>query len=437
MNLSRWNFKVNHNGHLSLQEADLVEIANKYKTPFYLVDLNKLENNCKRLKRAFFDFKIYYSYKTNSVPEILDKIHSFGFGAEIISGRELETAVRNNVRPDNIIFNGPGKRDEELHIALKNGVKINVDSMCELNRLNRISKKENLTGEIGIRINTQLGSGPYLSMSDGESYLGIPIDDQLAFKTLARAHKNRNLELKGLHIHLGTGIMTVEPFLDSITKLFVLIAEVKRKFEWEPEFLDIGGGFPSLTGRRYTKEEHERFRFANGNIILNEAEITPPEEFAAAIIKKVESEKKAHDIEIKELFIEPGRILVEDSEFLVMQVVNTKNDLKNKGKTVIMNASRLQSAYFTHRGVHSYFLANKMNSPPIENVRICGNLCTPMDVFVDNLKSPVVEPGDISVVTNVGAYNNSASSEWSFDKPKILFLENGSVINEGFRNQTC
>jgi diaminopimelate decarboxylase len=139
-----WGLSVNEKNHLTVGDADAVELAEKYGTPVYIVNEERLRQNYNRFYKAFKsrypNFEVSYSYKTNCIPGVLNVLHEIGAKAEVISGYELWLAQRLSVTQDSIIFNGPNKTSEELTTAIKQGIKlINADSLSEIESIDRIS----------------------------------------------------------------------------------------------------------------------------------------------------------------------------------------------------------------------------------------------------------------------------------------------------------
>jgi len=247
-----WDMTPNKEGHLAIDEIDLVDLADSYKTPLHVV-------NTSRLKKNYFNFldcftrhysriEIGYSYKTNPLPAVISKLHEFGASAEVISHFELWLALRLGVPPEKIIYNGPGKSVESLDIAVKKGIKIiNIDSMGEIDTLDTIAEKYGIIQPVGIRVVTSVGwSGQF----------GLSISSGAAWQAVDKIKQKPHLKLVGLHFHLGTGIKDVTIYLQAIVDVLEFDQKLRRKAGINVKFLDFGGGFGIPSVAPYTSLDH-------------------------------------------------------------------------------------------------------------------------------------------------------------------------------------
>lgn len=243
---------------------DIINLAEKYATPFFLVDSSRLQSNAKKFKSTF-NAVVAYSYKTNYLPAICSIFHEEGLLAEVVSG--FEYSIAKTVNAPDIVFNGPYKTHEEIERAIEDNALINADSLSEVKLLESMG-----ASRIGVRV------------SSGKRF-GISDDDL----------KNIDVDITALHAHIGTNIMDPEEYTQVLNKL-IRISDMLEKRGMDIKYLDIGGGFATTPQLMPYRE--------------------PPsiEEYASAI--NIETDKT--------IIIEPGRALVNPGVSLITRVVSIK-----------------------------------------------------------------------------------------------------------------
>jgi len=405
--------KIRVMGGRNTLNSAISKIIEQYKTPLHIVDKNKIQTNCRDLMRAFRENYVcadfFYSYKTNSAPAILEVIHEEGFGAEIVSGFELELALNLGVKPEKIIFNGPAKTEPEIEKAIGLGIKlINFDSPEELALISDLAVKMKKKASVGLRIR---------SSCDKKAHFGLPPYFEELTPLLKRIKANRYLDLKALHLHQGTHIRKVAPYLAAIKDVARLSHAIKKTFGMEIESLDLGGGFGVATVRGLSYAEIIlRMLFPYEPKIKD---VVRPGDFASGICTRLNDDFRKLGLKLPGLFLEPGRAVISDAQDLFLSVIRIK------GKTAIINGGALSIARPLMSEFHEVDILGKESVPRTECYRVCGNLSSVSDVFFEHARLPPLEEGDIMIIKGTGAYFNSLSSNFSFPLPAVVMLENG------------
>jgi diaminopimelate decarboxylase len=413
---------------------DAKKIAATFGTPTYVVYERLLKENYKRFYDSFEEnynkAMVAYSVKTNYLPAILSILHSKGAGMEVVSGFELYLALKTGVSPSRIIFNGPSKTVEELDFAIKSGILlINADSTSELQKIDKIGNKYGKVIDVGIRINIETITW---------KKFGIP--QEYAEEAYKFASKLKNINVRGLHVHIGTGISNPKPYIWALDHLLKLMRKL-RDIGIRIDFLDIGGGFPASGVGRWAARDSlidalswrlkkSRLRFSTKFVDVLKSEkprfpnVPTSETFARSICNKLKEKLNEYGLPTPVLILEPGRAIVNTAVTLLVRVVDIK---KFKEKLVMVDGGinlvpSLQ--YEAHRLIN---VTGKGTN--FETVKLAGPLCTETDILCRRAKVLSVNEGDIIEIFDVGAYSICQSVQ--FIKPRasvVLVRDNGDII---------
>ncbi len=390
-------FSVNRLGHLVLDGYDLVELAEKFGTPLYVVSEGRLRENYRRLADAFKahypgETIIAYAVKANFTLAIIRVFALEGAWAETFTGPELHMALMAGVKPERILLTGASRLENDFREALEVRVGLIVaDSLPELYRISRAAVELGAEAKVLIRVNPALEVPTHPSIATGVrgTKFGVDVPSGDAFKAFEEALGLDGVRVLGVHTHIGSRIMRVEPFIEAASCIVDFAGELNSRLGFKPEYLDLGGGF----GIPYKPEEYSEA--LNLNLLA--------EKISEAIIEGF----KKNGLRLPKLIFEPGRSLVGDAELLLAKVRNVKET--PSGKYVFLDASTnhltpvlLVDQYF------EIVLANKADRAAEETVSFAGSLCFTADVIALNRRAPKVEPGDLAAVLSVGAYCKSS-----------------------------
>jgi diaminopimelate decarboxylase len=361
-------------------------IVDKFDTPVYIYSYKTLKRHFEVFDSAFSDIKhlICYSAKANSNLSILRIFINLGGGVDIVSRGELLRALKAGADPKKIVYSGVGKRNDEIASALsKDILMFNVESSEELDAINRIGKEINKRGRIALRVNPDIDpkTHPYISTGLKKNKFGIPFSK--AFYEYKRTKDLKNIEIVGIDCHIGSQLTELDPFIDSLKRLKILIDDLKNE-GIDVKYLDLGGGL----GIRYNDE-------------------TPPhpDEYAKAIIDEI------RDRDIKLIF-EPGRVIVGNAGILVTKVLYRKlGDYKN---FIIVDAGMNDiirpALYGAFQDIIPIFRSNYDTNILAD---IVGPICESSDFIGKDRKLPLFKHGDLIAVMGAGAYGFSMSSNYN------------------------
>ena len=363
------------------------QLADEFGTPLWVIDEEKTRTNYKKLKKAlranYEKIKLYYAMKANSSLSVLRILRKEGACVDTASPGEVLLALRAGFSPSQLMFTAPNVRNEELRFLLDRGIKINVDSLSELRRLLKIG----IPDFISVRVNPGVGAGchPYDVLGGKGSKFGLSKEKALEAYEVA---KHSGITRYGLHMHIGSGILSVKPFLKAGRKLLELAKEAHQG-GIEFEQIDFGGGI----GIPYKPEE-------------NEIDI---EDFSAEFLGLFKQKIEEYGLGSPTFAMEPGRCIVGNAAVLLTRVNTIKNTSSKKFVGVDAGFNTLIRPAL-YRAYHDIVL--EKSAEPSERCDVVGPLCEASDFLALDRNLPKVEEGDLLVVKNAGAYGFSMSSPY-------------------------
>jgi len=396
--------------------VDDVEIQNlleKFNSPLFIVSERIIKEKYQKLKDTlcvfYPDSKISYSYKTNYLPAICKILKDCGAAAEVASGFEYWLAKKLGYSGGDIIFNGPYKKDDELLNAIGDGCILNIDNYFELLRIEKIAKERSAIAKIGLRVNTnhsRHGSSPW-------NRFGFNIENGEAMAMCLKIRKEfKNLEIVGIHSHLGTNISDVSIYRLAMEKIVDFIVEIKKSIDIKMEYIDIGGGFAVYGNKLKTAAEES---------------ITSVSDYVNAVVQPI-----LKKLDYKPLLIfEPGRFLVAEAMTLFTKVISKKEIEGVRTITIDSSISILREAAFIDFHISAVVKENISLAPTV----IFGSSCTQSDVL-GRANLPLLEVGDVLAIYNVGAYSLPRSSQWIFPRPAIVLIKSSNEAELARRAET-
>jgi diaminopimelate decarboxylase len=378
-------------GNLFFDGFPVKVLAQEYDTPLYVLSEKRIRDNYNRLHNALIRnykyVRIYYAAKANSNLTVLKILRSEGAYLDTVSPGEVFMGLTSGYTPDRILFTGTSVRNDELKFLSDTNVTVNIDSQSELDRLLKIA----VPPVLSIRVNPEVGAGhhSHCITAGPESKFGLWEED--ALKAYATAKKAR-VERFGIHMHIGSGILDVEPYVLAVEKLLSIAKRVHDEVGVEFEFIDIGGGL----GVPYKPGDQE-FNLA---------------EFSTKIVAPFKAKIKEYGLGKPFLYMEPGRYLVCDASILLTSVNTVKQTPSKKfvGVDAGFNTLVRPTMYGSY---HPILVANKLEAADKETYDVVGPICESGDVLAKDRQLPLVEEGDLLAVLNAGAYGFSMSSQYN------------------------
>ena len=373
------------NNHLYCEKLKVEDLAAKFGTPLYLYSYKTLIDHFLKLQSAFSEIAplICYSVKANSNLAILKALVAKGAGLDIVSGGELFRAIKVSCPAHKIVYASVGKTNREIEAAIKRGILFfNVESFPELENIDRIARKLNRMTNVAIRINPDVEPKTHKYITTGKLTNKFGIDFKTAEKIFLRRGDFPNIDIKGLHIHIGSQITESAPFVAAITKIIGFIRKLRQKGS-EIEDLNIGGGL----GIIYDRETPQTAKDFAGRIL--------------PLFKRTGLK----------IILEPGRFIVGNAGILVTRVLYIKDTPKKR--FVIVDAGMNDLIRPALYGAHHNILPLCRTARHLEKVDVVGPICESGDFFAKERRMPQVKEGDYLAVMSAGAYGFSMSSNYN------------------------
>lgn len=409
-NIKPFNTKRNEKGNLEISGCDMVSLAKEYGTPLYVMDETTLRKIAREYKDAFSSYKkvnMMYASKALMTSQIAKILHEEGFGFDVVSGGEIFTIHNAKVDMNYATFNGNNKTYDEIELALNLNVgRISVDNFYEIKLLDEIAKKKNKVQKILLRITPgiECHTHEYIQTGHLDSKFGFDLTQIDEAVNLIK-NECKNLEIKGLHAHIGSQIFETQVYYDEIG---VLIKELKRINEVHNLNLDemnIGGGL----GITYTDED------------------CPPSvyELAGVILKSIKENCAKYNFDEPTLYIEPGRSIVGTSGVTLYTIGSYKQVPKGRKYIAVDGGMADNPRPSMYGAKYVAEIANKKENENFEKVTVAGRFCESGDILIKDIELNSPETGDILCVYNTGAYGYSMSSNYNrVLKPAMVLVNN-------------
>jgi diaminopimelate decarboxylase len=398
------SMKITEGGRLEIGGCDTIDLARTFGTPLQIIDEQLLRRNCEEYHTSFgsggqTDLVLYAS-KALLNGAICRIIQEEGLGLDVVSGGELFIALQAGFPPDRIYLHSNNKSPEELQLALDSGVgRVVIDNYFELETLDRLAGAR--TGAHGARAEVLLRIAPgieahshqYIRTGQTDSKFGFTLANGDAVRAVRAALAAHQLDLRGLHCHIGSQILELDAFRHTAALMVDFLQSLRSTFGWTAAELDLGGGL----GVYYTAGDE------------------PPSiaSYAAAVRESVEESCRRHDYPRPRIVVEPGRSVISPAGSTIYTIGAIK-DIPGIRKYVAvdggMNDNPRPALY---QAKYEGLLANKASLPPQEVVAVTGRCCETGDMLIWDLHAPAVESGDLLAISCTGAYTYSMSSNYN------------------------
>jgi len=400
---------INKAGNLEIGGFDLSKLVSEYGSPLYIYDEKTIRDSARSFlngfKSRYDNVHVSYSSKAFTNPELVKILNEENLGIDVVSGGELEVLIRSEFPMKEVNFHGNNKSEHELTKAVNNNIGlITIDSFYELDILDAICKKNNIFQDITLRLSPSVDPHTHELTSTGilDTKFGFSIETGAAKEALDVANSKDNLNLKGIHFHLGSPIFELKPYSEAIDYVFEFIKNNYPKNK-KLEIFNVGGGFAVA----YTQEDP----------------IVTADQYAETICESVKNNVASLGIDYPKLVIEPGRAIVARSGIAIYTVGGIKNipDLRTYVSVDGGMADNIRPALYG-----STYTAMSVNKAKINHdklVTIAGKYCETGDKLVENVLLPNPEPKDLIAIPVSGAYNSSMSSNYNVSlRPAILLI---------------
>jgi diaminopimelate decarboxylase len=413
--------RVNERGHLEIGGCDAVELAREFGTPLYVIDEAFLRENCRRYVAAFAarypgESEVSYAGKAFLVQATARVIHEEGLDLDVASGGELYTALSAGFPASKILFHGNNKADWEIRMGLEAGVgRFVVDNPFELRRLSAMAATMGRVQPILLRVTPGIDPHTHRRIRTGQedTKFGVNISDGSALETLSEALRVENVDVLGIHCHVGSQLLDTKAHEDAIDVVVEFLDAIRQKTGSTMRELNIGGGL----GVRYLESQQ------------------PPtyDEFATKLCTALTASLKKFDLAPPRLLQEPGRALVAETGTTLYTVGTTKTvsipaDSDHPTNTGTRDYVAVDGGMSDnprpqlYDSVYTAVIANRVGQSRERVVTIAGKHCE-TDILIWNLPLGETREGDILAVQTTGAYNHAMASNYNrFARPSVIFV---------------
>ena len=409
-------FSINETGNLTIGGCDSLDLAQEYGTPLYVIDENEIRSNCRQYKEALEDCyssggMIVYAGKAFLTKEMCRIINSEGLGLDTVSGGELYTAIKAEFPADKIYYHGNYKSETEIKMAIEYGIRcIVLDNEDDMYRVSEIATQFGKTVNVAIRLKPGINAHTHDFVMTGQidSKFGVGIESGDAFDLVCKVIEKTNLNLIGIHCHIGSQIFDYGPFETTSMIMLKFIKKVIDEKNYVIKELNLGGGY----GVRYVEGQNP-VSFGT---------------FIRAICVKVKEFCAENNMDVPFIIMEPGRSIVASAGATLYKTVCIK-DIENVRKYAIVDGSMADSPrYILYGAEYDCLIASRPFVQKTEMVTIAGRTCESGDIIIKDIMMPKIETNDVLAVLKTGAYNYSMSSNYNrLPRPAVVLVNEGKA----------
>jgi len=390
-----FNYK---NGRLFVENVRVEEIAEAVGTPVYIYSKATFIDHLQKIQKAYSDLEtlICYSVKACGNINILKFMAELDCGFDVVSGGELFRALQAGGKPSKIVFAGVGKTDVEILEALNVGIGyFNIESEAELENLIELTKQHGKQTKAALRVNPDVEYKTHAYIRTGQKETKFGVDIERAINIFEKYSGNKSVNLCAIHVHLGSGGKTIDPFVDAVKKILPLIDQLRSNGH-TIEAVNLGGGY----GADYESDT-----------------VPSAAEYAAGIVPLLKNKNL-------KLILEPGKSICANAGVLLARTVYTKRGGSKKfiivdaGMNDLIRPSLYKAFHFIWPAkVDEQFIPpqrdKNLQMDGTDVVDVVGPICEGSDFFAKDRALPPVKRGDLICVFTAGAYGFTMSSNYN------------------------
>ncbi len=407
--------KVNDLNHLVIGGCDTIELAEKFGTPLFVMDEETIRSNCRNYLTAFRKknkrVEVIYAGKAFMSLALCQLIKEEDFSLDVSSGGELYIANQAGFPSERIYLHGNNKTRDELELALKLGVgRIVADSFNELELLGDIARAKKVRPRVLLRITPgiEAHTHEYIQTGVEDSKFGFGLSGGAAMEAVKQALSIDEIELVGIHAHIGSQIFALHSYTKAIEIIIRLIREILDQTGFKVLELNAGGGL----GIKYKAED----------------EPSTIEEYADVITGGIEKEAKRQQIDVPKIMIEPGRSIVGNAGLTLYSVGTIKKIPGIRTYVSVDGGMSDNLRPMLYKATYEVIVANKAGSKKTEKVTVAGKHCESGDILVKNARIPSVEIGDILCTPATGAYGYVMANNYNkATRPAVVLVKEGKA----------
>ena len=405
--------ELTRDGHLALGGCDAVDLAKEFGTPLYVFDEEELRAACRDYREAFSsryeNCAVAYAAKAYLARWIAAIIAEEGLEMDVVSGGELAVARSVGFPVERLLFHGNNKSARELREAVDAGVgHIVIDNFHELALLDDIAGAASRRQPVLLRLSPDVDAGTHVKTATGilDTKFGFPIVGGYAEEAVVQALARPQLELRGLHCHLGSPIFDLEPYREANDVMISFARKMRDKHGLSLAEYNSGGGFAA----QYVRDK------------------TPPtpQQYAEAVVDSLRAALAREELPEPRLTVEPGRPIVARAG-VALYTVGARKEVPGGRPYVSVDggmADNVRPAMYEAR--YEALVANRADEAPAERVTIAGRYCESGDVLISDVELPKLSAGDVLAVPASGAYTLSMASNYNLSlRPAAVVVREG------------
>lgn len=418
--------RVNEVGHLEIGGVDTLKLAQKYGTPLYVYDVALIKERARGFKKTFEELgvkaQVAYASKAFSAIAIYQLMHEEGLSLDVVSGGELYTAMQAGFPAERIHFHGNNKTRQEMEMAVEYGIGcIVIDNFYEIELLAEILREKEASVSVLIRVTPgiEAHTHDYILTGQDDSKFGFGLTNGQAEDAIKRVLAIDDFHLIGLHCHIGSQIFETTGFKLAAHRIMEQLVIWRDALGFHAEVLNLGGGF----GVRYTADDTP----------------LPPSQYVREIIADVREVAMANNLDMPEIWIEPGRSLVGEAGTTLYTIGSRKEVPEIRSYVAVDGGMSDNIRPSLYEAKYDAVIAERPLEEPAETVSIAGKCCESGDMLIWDLPLPKSDAGEVLAVFCTGAYGYSMANNYNrIPRAAVVFVENGEdklvVARETYEN---
>ena len=405
---------VNEQGHLTVGGVDTTYLAEKYGTPLYVMDEDKVRKNCRvyieNMKEQFGEGSIpLFAGKALCFKGMYRILEEEGLSADVVSPGELYTAMAAGFPPERLYFHGNNKTDEDIRYGVDCGVGyFIVDNYNELSVLDAYAGEKGVVQKVLLRVTPGIDSHTLKAINTGriDCQFGNPIETGQAMEFVKTALEKTNLDVWGFHSHIGSQIFNVKPFCDAVDIILGFSNQVREQLGFVARVFNLGGGF----GVRYVESDPQVD--IPGNIQL--------------LARYLQDGCAATNYPQPTILMEPGRSIVADAGLTLYTAGGVKPIQGYRSYVTVDGGMTDNPRYALYQSNYTVLMANRMNDSADFTCTVAGRCCESGDLIQENIQLPEPKRGDIIAILTTGAYNFAMSMNYNrICRPAVVMVREG------------
>ena len=411
------NLKIK-DGVLEFAGFSTPALARKYGTPLYLMDEQRIRDNCRMYQTAMTEFfgekaLTLYASKALSFKRMYEIVADEGLGIDVVSSGEIHTAAKAGFPMEKAYFHGNNKTDDDIAFAMDRGVGyFVVDNVEELYAIEHIAERKGITQKCILRVTPGIDPHTYDAVATGkvDSKFGVPIETGQGEEFYNYAAALSHLEVVGLHCHVGSMVFDEDVYERTAQIMLEFMAKLHKKYGFVTQILDLGGGY----GVRYRESE---------GVVDIPYRISALAEFMKDLAQQLE-------IPFPAVLLEPGRSIVADAGLTMYTVGSVKRIKGYKNYVSVDGGMTDNPRYALYRSQYTVFAPERMEAPPTLHCDVVGRCCESDDIIQPDVWLPELRRGDLLAVCTTGAYNYAMASHYNRipNAPIVMLSQKGASV---------